>query len=68
MNWISVDDSLPLPGQLVVVYRDMADGLISGAIYDPHVGSRSPWLLVDNVSRSRGTYVTYWMILPEIPK
>jgi len=70
LNWISVEDDLPEPGQFVVVYRKIADGLISGCIYSPIPKEQivcSPWLLIDNISRSRCKYVTHWFLVEELP-
>ncbi len=68
--WIKIEDKLPEPGDLVVVLRDIADGLISGAFYHPIPQEHilfSPWLLIDNVCRKRCDYVTHWMKVPEVP-
>ena len=71
MTWTKIDDGLPMPGDIVVVLRGIADGLISGAIYNPipqeHI-TCSPWLLIDNVSRNRCDYVSHWMKLPGLPE
>ena len=68
--WIKIEDKLPEPGDLVVVFRVIADGLISGAIYNPIPPEQivcSPWLLIDNVCRKRCDYVSHWMPIPEVP-
>ena len=58
MNWISVDDRLPNPGQEVLVYLPE---MIETTIYH---GSKwdEPW------DTMHGDEITHWMPLPEPPK
>lgn len=65
MEWISVTDSMPRIGDVVLVYDKCIEDVTTGYISE-FLGDRYVWII--DCGQSISDEVTHWMPLPAPPK